>query len=617
MNKSNRLLSDIVTNRTYAKYLSHIGRRETFEETINRNMNMFLNKFPNQSRDIVKGYQQVHDGKVMPSMRSMQFGGESILKNNVKLFNCSFAAIDNTRAFAEALYLLMCGTGFGFSVQRHHIGKLPTLRKPKEEGKYIVADSIEGWAEALNALMQAYFNGGLRPVFDYNSIRAKGSRLSNGATAPGHEPLKAMLDVVEAKLKLSIGRKLRPIEVHDTICMIADCVLSGGIRRAACISLFSKDDEEMLTSKQGQWWEKHPYRARSNNSVVLDRATTTKEEFERVFDACIKSNAGEPGFSWSNNIEMGYNPCHEISLNSNQFCNLTSVNLTGVKNEKDLHNRVYTATMLGTMQAAFTDFPYLSESWKLQTEREALLGVSFTGIADSGALTASQLNNAAKLVLEVNEKYAKKLGINLAARTTCVKPEGTMSCVVGSASGIHARYAPHYLRRVRMNKSDALAKYLTAKIPSLVEDDQFSPSGIVVTIPQESPTNAITRNDESANTLLDRVLFYNENWVKHGYRTGDNQHNVSCTINYKPEDVDGLRTRLWDTREIYTGISLLPFDGGSYVQAPFEECTKETFNELSKNIGEINLAEVTEYEDTTKMLETVACGGGSCEWTGA
>jgi ribonucleoside-diphosphate reductase alpha chain len=511
----------------------------------------------------------------------------------------------------------MCGTGFGFSVQKQHVGKLPTIRKPKEEGKYIVADSIEGWAESLNVLMQAYFNGGLRPVFDYSLIRSKGARLSNGATAPGHEPLKAMLEVVEAKLKLSIGRKLRPIEVYDIICMIADCVLSGGIRRAACICLFSKDDEEMLSSKQGQWWEKHPYRARSNNSVVLERSTTSKEEFERVFDACIKSNAGEPGFSWSNNTDMGYNPCHEISLQSNQFCNLTSVNLTGIKNEKDLHNRIYTASMLGTMQAAFTDFPYLSESWRTQTEKDALIGVSFTGIADSNILTPEQLRNSAKLVLDVNEKYAKKIGINVASRTTCVKPEGTMSCIVGSASGIHARFSPYYLRRVRMNKNDALTKYLMAKIPYLIEDDTFSPSGVVVTIPQESPIGAITRNDETAKTLLNRVLMYNEDWVKAGYRSGDNHNNVSCTINYKPEEIDQLRKELWENRESYTGISLLPFDGGSYVQAPFEECTKTIFDELSKGISNINLTEVMEFEDTTKRLETAACSGGACEWTGA
>lgn len=613
MNSSNKFLSDIVTFRTYAKYLPHVGRRESLEEIINRNMMMHLEKFPALSRDIIKAYKQVHDLNVMPSMRSMQFGGETILKNNVKIYNCSFAAANYTEVFAESLYLLMCGTGFGFSVQRRHVSKLPSIRLPKEEVKYIVADSIEGWAESLNVLMRSYFTGGLRPVFDFSLIRAKGSRLSNGSTAPGHEPLKMMLEMVETKLKTSIGRKLRPIEVHDIMCMIADCVLSGGIRRAALISLFDKDEEEMLTSKQGSWWEKHPYRARANNSAVLERSTTSREDFERVFDSCIKSNAGEPGFSWTNDPDMGYNPCHEIALNSNQFCNLSSVNLTGIKNDKDLHNRVYAASLLGTLQAAYTDFPYLNENWKIQTEKEALIGVSFTGIADSSTLTEEQLQKSAKLVLEVNEKYAKKLGINPAARTTCVKPEGTMSCVVGSASGIHARYADHYIRRVRMNKSDALAKYLMSTVPELVEDDVFSASGVVVSIPQESPTNSITRHQETAASLLDRIIKYNKNWVDFGHRTGVNKHNVSSTISYKPEEVDMLRKRLWEEREHYTGISLLPFDNGSYTQAPFEECTKEVFEKMSAQIKNVNLQEVREMEDNTKRIENLACSGGICD----
>lgn len=613
MNSSNKFLSDIVTFRTYAKYLPHVGRRESLEEIINRNMMMHLEKFPALSRDIIKAYKQVHDLNVMPSMRSMQFGGETILKNNVKIYNCSFAAANYTEVFAESLYLLMCGTGFGFSVQRRHVSKLPSIRLPKEEVKYIVADSIEGWAESLNVLMRSYFTGGLRPVFDFSLIRAKGSRLSNGSTAPGHEPLKMMLEMVETKLKTSIGRKLRPIEAHDIMCMIADCVLSGGIRRAALISLFDKDEEEMLTSKQGSWWEKHPYRARANNSAVLERSTTSREDFERVFDSCIKSNAGEPGFSWTNDPDMGYNPCHEIALNSNQFCNLSSVNLTGIKNDKDLHNRVYAASLLGTLQAAYTDFPYLNENWKIQTEKEALIGVSFTGIADSSTLTEEQLQKSAKLVLEVNEKYAKRLGINPAARTTCVKPEGTMSCVVGSASGIHARYADHYIRRVRMNKSDALAKYLMSTVPELVEDDVFSASGVVVSIPQESPTNSITRHQETAASLLDRIIKYNKNWVDFGHRTGVNKHNVSSTISYKPEEVDMLRKRLWEEREHYTGISLLPFDNGSYTQAPFEECTKEVFEKMSAQIKNVNLQEVREMEDNTKRIENLACSGGICD----
>ena len=617
MNKSNKFLSDIVVYRTYAKYLDHLGRRESLEEIINRNMMMHLERFPNLSRDIIKAYKQVHDLNVMPSMRSMQFGGESILKNNIKLFNCSFAAANYSEIFSEALYLLMCGTGFGFSVQKHHTNNLPTIRKPKEESKYIVSDSIEGWAESLNTLVRSYFNGGLRPLFDFTLIRPKGSRLSSGATAPGHEPLKRMLELVENKLKLAIGRKLKTIEVDDMLCIIADCVLSGGIRRAALISIFDKDDNDMLTAKHGHWWEKHPHRARANNSAVLHRQTTTREEFNAVFDACIASNSGEPGFVWTNNLELGVNPCCEISLNSNQFCNLTSVNLTGVKNEKDLHNRVYAASLLGTLQAAYTDFPYIKENWKIQTEKEALLGVSFTGVADNNVLTNEQLQNSAKLVLDVNEKYAKKIGINLAARSTCLKPEGTMSCVVGSASGIHARYDDYYIRRVRMNKGDALTNYLQSVVPSLVEDDLFSPTGVVVSIPQESPKGSINRNGETASSLLDRVLKYNENWVSAGHRSGANNHNVSCTINYKPEEVAELRERMWDNRSSYTGISLLPFDGGSYKQAPFETCSKEVFDDMSKHIKSVNLNEVIEFQDNTKRIEQLACSGGACEWTGA
>lgn len=613
MNPSNKLLSDIVTFRTYSKHLQHLGRRETLEETINRNMMMNLERFPSLSRDIIKSYKQVHDLNVMPSMRSMQFGGETILKNHVKMFNCSFATANYPEVFAEILYVLMCGTGFGGSIQNRHVSNLPVIRKPKEEGEYVIADCIEGWAESVNVLMRAYFTGGLRPNFNFSSIRDKGSRLSNGSTAPGSEPLKMMLQLVEQRLKNAIGRKLTSEEVGDIICIIADCVLSGGIRRAAIILLFDKDDESMLKYKHGNWWEKHPYRARANISAVMHRLFCTREDFDRVFDACIKSNCGEPGISWTNNYDLGFNPCHEISLNSNQFCNLTSVNLTGVKSEKDLHNRAYAAALLGTLQATYTDFPYLNSKWRETTEREALLGVSFTGIADGVDLTDQQLIKTAKLVLEVNEKYARKLGINIAARATCIKPEGTMSCVVGSASGIHARFDEYYLRRVRMNKTDALAKYLKQVVPELVEDDLFSPTGVVVTIPQESPKGSIIRSHETAETLLNRILHYNENWVAPGHRTGENRHNVSATVSYKPEEVDIIREILWNNRDLYSGISLLPYDNGSYKQAPFESCDKDTFQRLEKLIKNVNLSEVIEFEDNTKRIEQLACSGGVCE----
>lgn len=613
MNKSNKFLSELVAYRTYAKHLTAFNRRESLEETLNRNLTMYLEKYPKLSRDIIKAFKQVHDFNVMPSMRSLQFGGEAIFKNNTRIFNCSFANITYPRIFAEALFLLLSGTGFGYSVQRHHVAQLPVLRKPKEEGLYVVHDSIEGWAEALNQLMSAYFFGSIRPLFDFSKVRQKGSYLvTTGAKAPGPEPLKKMLEKVEEMLKVAVGRKLNSLEVHDIVCLVADCVLSGGIRRAALISLFDRNDTAMLTSKHGSWWEKYPHRARANNSAVLPRSETTFEEFKHVYDMCIASNAGEPGFFWTNNIEWGTNPCAEIGLQSNQFCNLTTTNLTGIKNEKDFHNRVYASALLGTLQAGFTDFPYLSEKWKNVTESEALIGCSFTGIADASNLSGEELQKAARLVLEVNETYSKKIGTNIASRTTAIKPEGTASCVLGSSSGIHARHSDHYLRRVRMNKDDELARYLMKVVPELVEDDIFSPTGVVVTIPQESPKGAITRHQESASELFNRVKHYYNNWVLPGHRAGDNTHNISCTINYKPEEVELLFHSLWNDRYQYAAVSLLPFSDAVYQQAPFEDCSKDTFEKFDKMVKEVDLTKVIELEDNTNRAEQLACAGGVC-----
>lgn len=579
-------------------------------------MGQHLDKFPKLSRDIIKAYKQVHDLKVMPSMRSMQFGGEAIMKNNARIYNCSFVHVKYTRVYAEILYLLLCGAGVGFSVQQRHIVDLPKLRVPKRENKHIVHDSIEGWADAMDALANAYFYGAIRPIFDYSQVSLKGSYLSTtGSKAPGPEPLRKALDMVERIFKGAIGRRLTSLENHDVVCILADCVLAGGIRRAALISLFDKTDEEMLKCKHGEWWVKSPFRARANNSALLLHLETSKEEYDRVFDACIESKCGEPGFIWTTNLDMGKNPCAEIALHSNQFCNLTTTNMTGIKNDKDFMNRIYSASLLGTLQASYTDFPYLGEKWKQITEQEALLGCSFTGIADAPQMTADQLKKAAGLVLEVNEKYARILGINLAARATAIKPEGSASCVLGSASGIHARHDQWYLRRIRMNKEESLAKYLKLTIPELVEDDLFSSRDIVVTLPQESPEGSIIRDNESAIQLLNRVLFYNQNWVAPGHRTGSDMHNVSCTINYKENEVDDLRQRMWDARWMYSGISLLPFDGGSYKQAPFESCSESKFQEVNKLVKDIDLTKVLEVDDQTNLAEQVACAGGVCEIT--
>lgn len=615
MNSSNKLLSDIVAFRTYAKHLPHLARRESFQETINRDMVMHLDRFPKLSRDITKAFTQIHDLSIMPSMRALQFSGDAILKNNLRQFNCSFLNMDDVRAFGEALFILLSGTGVGYSVQNRHVRNLPRIQSPQEQGVFIVHDSIQGWAQALDALMEAYFFNRIRPVFDFSNIRAKGSYLvTTGAKAPGPEPLKTMLSAVERKLIVAIGRQLRSIEVHDIMCLSSDSVLSGGIRRAALISLFDRDDEEMLKSKSGEWWNAHPYRARANNSAVLPRNETTREQFDYVFEICQKSGAGEPGIFWSNNLDMGTNPCAEIALNSNQLCNLTTINQTGIKDKRDFLKRVYSAALLGTLQAAYTDFPYVRPRWKETTEREALLGVSFTGIADAGTLVTEEwLREGAKLVLEVNEKYAKKIGINPTARATAVKPEGTSSTVLGSASGIHARHSQYYLRRVRMNKSDALAVYLKNTIPQLVEDDVTSANGVVVTIPQESPKDAILRDNESAMTLFERAMLYNRAWVAPGHQSGDNKHNVSVTVSVKDDEWNEVKEAMWKFRHEYSGVSLLPFSDHSYRQAPFETCDKETFDRLSLLVKSIDLREVKEEDDQTNRTELLACVGGVCE----
>lgn len=613
MNLSNSLLSEITSFRTYSRFLPHLGRRESLAETINRSMYMHLDKNPKLSKDITKAFGQVHDLKVMPSMRSLQFAGDAVLKNNARQYNCSYAPINDIRSFGEALYLLLSGVGFGFSVQKEHINQLPVVRSPKEEGIFIIHDSIMGWAQAVDALIEAYMFGRIKPIFDYSSIRPKGSYLvTTGAKAPGPESLKTMLNLLDNKLKNSLGRKLRSIEVHDIICIISDAVLAGGIRRAALISLFDRDDEEMLKCKHGEWWNNNPWRARANNSAVLPRKEVTQEEFFHIFQMCKDSGAGEPGFSWTDNPDWGFNPCHEISLNPNQFCNLTTINQTGINSEKDFLNRVYSASLIGTLQASYTDFNYLRPIWQQITEKEALLGVSFTGVADGDFVTASLLKKASKLVLEVNEKYANKLNINLAARTTCIKPEGTSSCVLGSSSGIHARHAEYYIRRIRMNKDDSLTTYLKSVMPDLVEDDIFSSTGVVVSIPQESPFNSITRHKETAITLLNRTMLYNKNWVSPGHRSGMNKHNVSVTISVKENEWDEVRNYMWNNRNYYSGISLLPFNGGNYQQAPFEDITKEKYNELIKLVKDIDLKQVREESDNTSRIEQLACVGGVC-----
>ena len=513
------------------------------------------------------------------------------------------------------MFLLLGGTGVGYSVQFHHVDKLPEIRKPLKHRRFLVNDSIEGWADAVKVLMKSYFGyQNWYPVFDFSDIRPKGARLiTAGGKAPGPEPLKLSLAHIEAVLSTAAeGEKLKPIQVHDIVCHIANAVLAGGIRRAALISLFSFDDEDMITCKYGNWWELNEQRGRANNSVVIDRRRIREDEFKALWKRIQNSHSGEPGVYFTNDTDLGTNPCCEISLKPFSFCNLTEVKVSDITDLNDLKKRVEAATVLGTMQAGFTDFHYLRDVWKKTTEKDALIGVGMTGIA-SGAIMNYDLSSLAQIVKDTNSKVAKTLGINPAARTTTVKPSGTTSCVLGTSSGIHAWHAPYYLRTIRFNTNEPIAQYLIANNPELVEKDQLRPHDtICVRLPQRAPDTAIVRDTESTMDLLERVKLFNQEWVKKGHRSGNNTNNVSATISVKDDEWDMVGEWMWGNKEFFNGLSVLPYDGGTYVQAPFESITQEQYENCLQKLKPIILEAVLEYDDLTEHTQELACAGGMC-----
>lgn len=616
MNFNDKLLSDIVAFRTYARYVPDIKRRESLDETCERYLVMHEERFPSIRDDIRRHGQQLLDLRAMPSMRALQFAGPAIKQNNARMFNCSFKAVNDVDSFGEILYLLLSGCGVGFSVQWANVRQLPVVKRPKEEGVFFIQDSIQGWAQALDILVRSYFYGHPKPIFEYGMVREKGALLkTTGARAPGPEPLRKMLVNVENLLRARIGRRLRPIDVHDLVCLISECVRAGGIRRAALISLFDPDDDEMLAAKSGNWFEDHPYRAGANNSAVICRDDEHAwEHFSRVFKALRESNSGEPGIYWTNDPTWGTNPCVEISLQDSQFCNLTTVNQSRASTKHELQEAVMAASFFGTLQAAYTDFDYLRPEWKKTTDLGALLGVSFTGIADAAARHDPYLREMAQVAVATNYKTAEAIDIQYADRVTALKPEGSSSAVLGSSSGIHARHAPYYLRRIRLGSDDsALVEYLKAKVPDLMEVDKYGPDSVIITIPQKSPVGAIVRDNETAASLFDRALTYNRDWVAPGHNRGENRNNVSCTLSVREEEWDEVESLLWFNRFSYNGMSILPYDGGSYEQAPFETCDEETYLKYSERVKDLDLREIVEEEDATNMTAIVACAGGACE----
>jgi len=615
MNKSNQILSEITVFNKYARYNNELGRRENWEEIVTRNKDMHIRKYPHIAQEIENAYEFVYAKKVLPSMRSLQFGGVPIEVANNRIYNCAFLPIDHQDAFSELMFLLLGGTGGGYSVQSQWVNKLPTVIGPTTESRrFLVGDSIEGWADTIKVLVESYFLGKQKPLFDYRDIREKGAALiTTGGKAPGPEPLAACVKALAKKLDKAVGRKLTTLEAHDICCIIADAVLAGGIRRAALISLFDRDDQDMLTCKSGAWWEEAPYRARANNSAVLPRGKVSREEFYNIMSIVEASGAGEPGVYWTSNEEWGTNPCCEIGLRPYQFCNLCEINADDVTGQADLNARARAAALIGTLQAGYTDFHYLRPIWKETTEKDALIGVGMTGIG-SGKVLGLNLREAADEVVEENNRVAKLLGINHAARTTTVKPSGTSSLVLGCSSGIHAWHNNYYIRRMRVGKDEALYKYMLGALPELVEDDLHVPNGAVLSFPQEAPRGAILRS-ESPQELLDRVRKFNLDWVRHGHINGDNTHNVSCTISLKDDEWADCTDWMWSNRNEYNGISVLPYAGGTYQQAPFEDISEETYYELAKFLKEVDLTKVSEDGDNTDLSGEAACAGGQCEIT--
>jgi len=611
---STKIMSEITVFSKYSKYLEREERRESWNEIVQRYCKMMIDKYPDQKEKIKNLSSFIIDKKILPSMRALQFAGLPIERNPSRVYNCAYLPLDDYRSFSEAMFLLLGGTGVGYSVQFAHIDKLPEIIKPTKSKRFLIGDSIEGWADSVKMLMKSYLGkSSAKPNFDFRDIRAKGTRLKTaGGKAPGSEPLKVCLFHIETILeRKENGSKLTPIEAHDIMCHIANAVLAGGIRRAAMIALFSVDDEEMLASKSGSWWELNEQRGRANNSAVIVRNRINIDEWNNLWKKIEISGSGEPGVYFTNDSNWGTNPCCEIALRPYQFCNLCEVNVSDVESQYDLESRVLAATYFGTLQAGITDFHYLRDIWKKTTEKEALIGVGMTGIG-SGKILKYNLEEAAEVARITNETIAKEIGISPAARVTTIKPSGTSSCVLGTSSGIHAWHNDYYLRSIRLNKNENLYTYLTMYAPELLEDDFFRPdTQAIVRIPQKAPEGSILRT-ESALELLERVKKFNLEWVKKGHRSGTNTNNVSATISLKPEDWEAVGDWMWKNKKTFNGLSVLPYDNGSYVQAPFEDITEEEYNKRIKTLSNIDLTKVIEIDDNTEHSQELACAGANC-----
>lgn len=644
MSVDNGAMSEYIFTNRYSRYLPRKRRRETWNESVDRVRDMHLKRYPQLEEEINWSFEQVRQKRVLPSMRSLQFGGDPIEKNHSRIYNCSYGVADRIDFFGETMFLLMCGCGVGFSVEYDNVNKLPSIQKPSSQDvRHIkIADSIEGWSDAVKEIMRSYIEG-YTVEFIYSKIRNEGSKIRSGGKAPGHIPLRRAIEKVRTILEGSVERKLRPIEVYDIVMHISDAVLSGGVRRSATICLFSPEDDEMMNAKTGTWFEENPQRARSNNSVKLDRETTTRDQFMRIFEK--QREFGEPGFLFVSNQDMGVNPCCEISLNPYlekgytlsdgtvleektsgfAFCNLTTINGAMLTTLGEMMNAVKAATIIGTCQSGFTDFTYLSNISKEICDREALLGVSITGMMDSPdvALNPEYQTQCAKYAIEINQLIADKIGVKHSARLTCVKPEGTSSILLNTASGIHPRHAKKYFRRIQANVNDPVYLHFKEKNPHCCEPSVWSSNGRddVITFCVKSPDGAITKDDLTALEFLEIVKSTQENWVRAGTAIPESSkgfnHNVSNTVTFKTDEAQDVADFIYDNREFFTGVSLIPDDNNLYQQAPHQQIEttddESHWANLIESYEKIDYTMLNEDDDITDHKSIVVCSGGSCD----
>ena len=614
----------IATSR-YARWLDEEGRRETWSETVGRFMDNIVKPSGISDQDIAEIYEAILGLQIMPSMRALMTAGQAAERDNTCVYNCSYLPVDHPRAFDEAMFILLCGTGVGFSVERQAISKLPEVPKELSDiGDTIaVADSKEGWAKGLRKLISLLYTGDI-PKWDLSKIRPAGARLKTfGGRASGPEPLNDLFKFVVAKFKGAAGRKLNSIECHDIMCKIGEVVVVGGVRRSAMISLSNLSDDRMRHAKSGQWWENEGQRALANNSVAYTEKPDM-ETFLREWTALVESKSGERGiFSREaadkhverngrreTGKEWGTNPCSEIILRPYQFCNLTEVVVRATDTVKTLERKIKLATILGTIQSTYTNFPYLRPIWSKNTEEERLLGVSLTGIMDNEITykaTEKTLQQLRSVAVQTNRDYAESLGIAASAAITCVKPSGTVSQLVDSASGIHARHSEYYIRTVRGDNKDPLTQFLKdSGIPA--EPCVMKPdSTTVFSFPTKSPDNAVTRNDMDAIEQLELWKNYALNWC---------EHKPSVTITVREEEWLKVGAWVYDNFDICSGVSFLPHSDHTYAQAPYQDCDKLTYKAaLVKMPSRIDWSKLSAYEqeDNTSGSQTMACSGDSCE----